>query len=104
MPGRIEHYIHSDASVENKVGCLVEVTCETDFAAKDEKFKSFSQIVAKYACAYRVKSWTELLEGMLGKPIDLHAEKMKLENELKEKINVTKIALMILDGEACLGA
>ena len=102
MPGRIEYYVHSDASVENKVGCLVEVTTQTDFAAKDEKFVAFTGNVAKYVCAFRARTWQELLTTMNGNPIDLAIEKTKLERDLKETIEVAKIALLTLDGESFL--
>src|ERR1700722_6904454 len=37
--GLIESYIH----VGGKVGVLIEVTCETDFVARNEEFKAFVQ-------------------------------------------------------------
>jgi elongation factor Ts len=40
--GRIETYIHG----EGRVGVLVEVHCETDFVAKNDKFKDFVHEVA----------------------------------------------------------
>lgn len=40
--GRIETYIHG----EGRVGVMVEVHCETDFVAKNDKFKKFVHEVA----------------------------------------------------------
>jgi len=47
--GRIEAYIHLGA----KIGVLVEVNCETDFAANSEEFLRFAKDIAMHiaACA-----------------------------------------------------
>lgn len=45
--GRIETYIHG----EGRVGVMVEVHCETDFVAKNDKFKDFVHEVALHIAA-----------------------------------------------------
>jgi len=45
--GRIHSYIHHNG----KVGVLVEVNCETDFVAKNEKFLTFLNDVCLHICA-----------------------------------------------------
>ncbi len=45
--GRIEAYIHTG----NKIGVLVEVACETDFAARNSDFCQFSKDIAMQIAA-----------------------------------------------------
>ena len=45
--GIIESYIHMD----NKLGVLVEVNCETDFVAKNDDFKEFAKNIAMHIAA-----------------------------------------------------
>ncbi len=45
--GWIGHYIHSNG----KIGVMVEVTCETDFVAKNEKFQEFLKDLSMQICA-----------------------------------------------------
>ena len=45
--GIIESYIHMD----NKLGVLVEVNCETDFVAKNDDFKEFARNIAMHIAA-----------------------------------------------------
>ncbi len=45
--GIIESYIHLD----NKLGVLVEVNCETDFVAKNDDFKKFTKNIAMHIAA-----------------------------------------------------
>lgn len=49
--GRISSYIHFD----NKIGVLVEVNSETDFAAKNEEFIKFSSDIALHIAAMNPK-------------------------------------------------
>jgi elongation factor Ts len=45
--GVVQSYIHSG----NKIGALVEVDCETDFVARNEKFIDFARDVALHVAA-----------------------------------------------------
>jgi elongation factor Ts len=45
--GIIESYIHMD----NKLGVLVEINCETDFVAKNDDFKEFAKNIAMHITA-----------------------------------------------------
>lgn len=47
-------------ALENKVGALVEVNCETDFVAKDKGFLAFAEFVAKTAAEKKPASIEEL--------------------------------------------
>ena len=59
--GRIDSYIHHDA----KVGALVEMSCETDFVARTEDFRTLVRHVAEQVAATApelLTSETALLE------------------------------------------
>ena len=58
MAGRIEAYIHSDSVTPNKGGCLVEVQCQTDFAARTDVFIAFAGKVARLMFGYGANQWT----------------------------------------------
>ncbi len=47
--GRISSYIH----MGGKIGVLVEIGCETDFVAKTDDFREFSQNIAMHIAAVR---------------------------------------------------
>ena len=48
------------ATVENGVGVMIELNCETDFVAKNEAFKSFATKIAEAAGEAKVNSGEEL--------------------------------------------
>src|SRR5437016_11497679 len=47
--GAVQSYIHAG----NKIGVLVEVDCETDFVARNEKFVEFTRDLALHIAAAR---------------------------------------------------
>lgn len=47
--GAIGHYLHHDG----RKAVLVEVNCETDFVARNDKFKEFARSVAMHVSAFR---------------------------------------------------
>ncbi len=65
--GVIQSYIH----MNNKIGVLVEVNCETDFVAKNEDFKEFTKNVAMHIAATN--------------PVGIRAEDVPAEIVNKEK-------------------
>jgi elongation factor Ts len=55
--GVIESYVHANG----KVGVLVELTCETDFVAKNDEFKKLGHEIALQIAAMDPKDVSELL-------------------------------------------
>lgn len=55
--GIIESYIHSNG----KVGVLLQLFCETDFVASNEKFKELAHDIAMHIAAMETKDTKELL-------------------------------------------
>ena len=87
--GRIGTYIHSTG----KVGAMVEVTCDTDFVAKNEEFQSLMKDLAVAVAAFdpMVISKDQL-------PADLvESEKAKYANDIKGK--PPEIAAKIIEGK-----
>ncbi|QHD65522.1 translation elongation factor Ts [Neorickettsia findlayensis] len=48
-----------------KFGIMLEMNCETDFVARNEKFQQFAQSVLEAACAAKAKSVDECLDVLL---------------------------------------
>jgi translation elongation factor EF-Ts len=93
MAGRIEAYIHSDSVTPNKGGCLVEVQCQTDFAARTDAFIAFAGKVARLMFGYGANHWQELAEHCP----DLEGERCQLESALKERVQVSRVVALRLD-------
>ena len=55
--GYLESYIHA-----NRVGVLLELRCETDFVAKNEKFKELAHELAMQIAAMNPENEKELLK------------------------------------------
>ncbi len=66
--------------IENGVGAIVEVNCETDFVAKNEDFKNFVNGLAKHIVQTRPKDMDALNASVC------RICNMKIEDAVKEKI------------------
>ncbi len=90
MVGRVETYIHSDSVTPNKGGALVNVQCQTDFAAKTSEFIAFSRLVARRAYGSEAASWRDIVNVFP----EMENERVTLETTLKERINIIDISIM----------
>lgn len=99
--GRIECYVHSDNTTENKGAALIKVTTDTDFGAQTAIFKEFTQQAAKYAFAVfgraRVfvggpTTWEQIIQQYP------HLEPIReaAERELKECVKVVEVVILKL--------
>ncbi|HLY12285.1 MAG TPA: elongation factor Ts [Planctomycetota bacterium] len=87
--GRIGTYIHSTG----KVGAMVELTCDTDFVAKNEEFQALLKDLAVAVAAFEPSAVSKDQV-----PADVvEAEKAKYANDIKGK--PPEIAAKILDGK-----
>ncbi|MEJ2657072.1 MAG: translation elongation factor Ts [Desulfobacterales bacterium] len=89
--GVIQSYIHMD----NKLGVLVEVNCETDFVAKNEDFNAFAKNLAMHIAA---------TNPVAIRPDDVPEELINKEKEIYraqvlEMGKPEKIADKIVDGK-----
>ncbi len=66
--------------IENGVGAIVEVNCETDFVAKNSDFKEFVENLAKHIVSAKPKTLDELNASICPKC------SRKIEDLVKEKI------------------
>ncbi len=73
--GVIGSYIHSNG----KIGVLVEVSCETDFVAKNEEFKEFvKDLTLQVASAFpQYLSREEVPEKIIAKEKEIYSEQVK---------------------------
>ena len=73
--GVIGSYIHSNG----KIGVLVEVSCETDFVAKNEEFKEFvKDLTLQVASAFpQYLSREEIPEEVIAKEKEIYSEQVK---------------------------
>jgi len=85
--GLIGHYIHSNG----KIGVLVEVNCETDFVAKNEKFREFVKNIAMQIAATNPLSVSpeDLPKEIVEKEKEIYRKQLEGQNKpdhIKEKI------------------
>ena len=87
--GRIGVYLHTTG----KVASIVELTCETDFVAKNEEFQDLLKELSVAVCAFNpaVVSKTDLPKELVDE------EKKKYENDVKGK--PPEIAAKIIEGK-----
>ena len=86
--GRIHSYIHS-----GRIGVLVEINCETDFASKSKEFKEFCEQVGLQIAAMKPDFISEPDNESVLKMSDIfieHVHKDKPEN-VREKIMEGKL-------------
>jgi elongation factor Ts len=90
--GIVDAYIHAN----NKLGVLVEVSCETDFVARTEFFKNFVHEVAMQVAAANPRwiSPEDVPAEEVAKEKEIYAEELKKDKkpaEMMEKILSGKI-------------
>jgi len=82
--GWIGHYVHG-----GRIGVLVEVACETDFVAKNDKFQTFIKDLAMHICATSPLAITpeELDPGIVNKEREIYLGQVQDKPEnIREKI------------------
>ncbi len=94
MPGRIETYIHSDSVTQNKGGCLIEVSCQTDFAAREPEFVKFCKDLARWCYGLNIEKWQDI--AVVPMDTGLPERKRALEELLGEKVDLVRVARMEL--------
>ena len=81
--GLVETYIHPGG----KIGVLVEVNCETDFVARNEKFQEFVRNIAMHVAAAEPR-WVrreDVPADISAKERSIFAEQTREENKAKPK-------------------
>ncbi|MDB6096723.1 MAG: hypothetical protein JWM09_1001 [Francisellaceae bacterium] len=81
------------ASSDNKKAIILEINCETDFVAREEKFKAFAKKVAARALEKEVKDIESLIALSLDDSDAKKIEESRLEliSQLGENITIRRI-------------
>jgi len=90
MVGRVECYIHSDNSSENKGGAIIKLSCDTDFAARTDEFIKFTKELAKLAYGAGKEDFISICEIFP----QIKTWFVALKAELHENIEVLEIKVM----------
>ncbi len=82
--GRVGSYVH-----DNRIGVLVEVNCETDFVAKNEKFEELVKDVAMHIAASSPQyvSFEEIPENVIKEKSDEFTDKAKEQGKPEKMIS-----------------
>lgn len=91
--GVVESYIHSNKTV----GALLELSCETDFVARNEEFITMARDIAMHITATNPQylDESEITEDVRGKVIDMFKKEVEESDkpaEIKEKMMEGKLA------------
>jgi elongation factor Ts len=89
-----EGVIVIDRGADGRTAAMVEVNCETDFVARQEDFRGFSQEVARRALAARPKSLDELLATTLDGGETVDGRRRALIAKIGENIGVRRFAVL----------
>ena len=87
---------------EARTAALVEINCETDFVAREQDFRSFSQAVASVALAAKPASLEALLATALPSGESVDERRRALIAKIGENISVRRFTVLTSEGN--LGA
>ncbi|MGZ4109306.1 MAG: translation elongation factor Ts [Actinomycetota bacterium] len=90
--GRIESYIHFNASV----GSLVEVNCETDFVANTDEFKQLAKDIALHVASPSQPRWLRREDVPAG---EVDATRHVFEVQAKEMGKPDNVTQKIVEGK-----
>jgi elongation factor Ts len=92
------------AHVEDNIGVLVEVNCETDFVGRNENFRNFAQDVAKVIAQSKANSVDELLnEKWPGSDDTVGTKVAEQISSIKENISIRRFARYESPADATIG-
>ena len=91
--GLIETYVHN-----GKIGAMIELSCETDFVARNDEFKNLARDIAMHVSATQPESTEAVLEQPFVKDESITV-KDRIEQgvaKLGENIQLTQLSVMVL--------
>jgi elongation factor Ts len=88
--GIVETYVHTG----NRIGVIVELYCETDFASSSEAFRNFAHNIAMHIAAMNPSSVDDLLQQGYYRDPDQRVSEILLEcvAALKENVTIKKFS------------
>ncbi len=81
-------------SVDNKIAVIGEVNCETDFVAREERFKKFSTECIGCALTHKTADVDVLLQQKLSSGNTVEATRLELIAQLGENIAVRRLKVV----------
>jgi len=79
------------STADNKTAVIVEVNCETDFVAREARFKSFAQQAVNCALVAGVKNSESLVQTQLDSGKTIEETRLELVSQLGENLAVRRI-------------
>ncbi len=78
-------------AADNKTAVIAEVNCETDFVAREARFKEFTQQVVGCALKTQAQDTQTLLQQWLGAEITIEQTRLELVGQLGENVAVRRL-------------
>jgi elongation factor Ts len=97
-----EGVIAIEKAADGRAAAMVEINCETDFVAREQDFRSFSQAVAALALSARPDSLEALLAATLPGGESVEERRRALVAKIGENIGVRRFS--VLASEQHIGA
>ena len=91
--GAVETYIHN-----GKIGAMIELSCETDFVARNDEFKTLAKDIAMHVSAMQPETPEQALEQSFIKDESITVQYLieQAVAKLGENIQLTKVSVMVL--------
>lgn len=91
--GTIEAYVHN-----GKIGAMVLLSCETDFVARNDEFKTLARDLAMHASAMQPETPDEMLEQPFIKDESLTVKELieKAVAKLGENIQLSAVSILTM--------
>ncbi len=77
---------------DKKTGVMLEINCETDFVARDDNFKQFTDLLADIAISKKIDSLDELFTAEAAENSTVEQARQALISKLGENINIRRLA------------
>lgn len=91
-------------SADGKAAIILEVNCETDFAARDSGFLEFARMVADKGLDARVASLDQLLSLPMGDGQTVNELRDSLVAKIGENINIRRVQSIAVAADGCISS
>lgn len=91
--GIIEAYVHN-----GKIGAMIELSCETDFVARNDEFKALARDIAMHVSAMQPRTPQQALEQSFIKDESITVQHLieQAVAKLGENIQLMRVQVMVL--------
>lgn len=91
-------------SDDNKNAIMLEVNCETDFAARDQSFLDFANTVALQGLNHQITTRDKLLELVLTDGLTILGMRDNLVAKIGENINIRRVSMITVAGDGIVNS